>query len=228
MNNPPQIYIIVPCFNEKAVLRQTLLPLIEQKYNVVVVDDCSSDASQEALKNLPIYYLQHSINLGQGAALQTGMNFAQQQGADIVVHFDADGQHPANEIPDLIQPILDEVADVVLGSRFLDKTKIENVPFKKRILLQAACWVNGWITGLWLTDAHNGFRALNRKALQNIYLTENRMAHATEILSLIKKANLRVKEIPVTISYTEYSMQKGQSIWNAVNILFDLFKKRWL
>lgn len=210
------------------MLRQTLLPLIKQSYQVIVVDDCSSDASKEILGNLPIHYLRHSINLGQGAALQTGMDFALQKGADIVIHFDADGQHPANEIPELIQPILDGKCDVVLGSRFLDKTKIENIPFKKRILLKMACWVNGWITGLWLTDAHNGFRALNRKALQNIYLTENRMAHATEILSLIKKNNLRVKEIPVTISYTEYSMQKGQSMWNAVNILFDLFKKRWL
>ena len=91
-----------------------------------------------------------------------------------------------------------------------------------------ARWVNGMITGLWLTDAHNGFRALNRTALEKIQLTENRMAHATEILSLIKNANLSVKEIPVTITYTEYSMQKGQSMWNAVNILFDLFKKRWL
>lgn len=228
MTNPPQIYIIVPCFNEKAVLRKTLLPLIKQKYNVVVVDDCSSDTSQETLEGLSIHYLRHCINLGQGAALQTGMDFVLQKEADIVVHFDADGQHPANEIPDLIQPLLDGKCDVVLGSRFLDKTKIENIPFKKRMLLQAACWVNGWITGLWLTDAHNGFRALNKEALQKIQLTENRMAHATEILTLIKKANLRVTEIPVTISYTEYSMQKGQSMWNAVNILFDLLKKRWL
>ena len=115
MINSPQIYVIVPCFNEKAVLRQTLLPLTKQKYNVIVVDDCSSDASQEDLKDLPIHYLRHSINLGQGAALQTGMEFALQKDAEIVVHFDADGQHPANEISNLIQPILDGKYDIVLG-----------------------------------------------------------------------------------------------------------------
>lgn len=228
MSIPSQIYVIVPCFNEKAVLRQTILPLIDLQLKVIVVDDCSTDLPKETIEDLPIFYLRHAINLGQGAALQTGMDFAKQQDADIVIHFDSDGQHPAHQISELIQPILDGKCDVVLGSRFLQKESIQNIPFKKQILLKLARWVNGIITGLWLSDAHNGFRALNKEALGKIRLTENRMAHATEILSLIKKANLRVKEIPVTISYTEYSMQKGQSIWNAVNILFDLFKKRWL
>ena len=228
MKNPPQIYVIVPCFNEKVVLRQTIIPLIELQLNVIVVDDCSTDLPKDAIDDLPVYYLRHAINLGQGAALQTGMDFAIQKDADIIIHFDADGQHPSHQISELIQPILDGNYDVVLGSRFLKNKSTQDIPFKKQILLRMARWVNGIITGLWLSDAHNGFRALNKEALNKIRLTENRMAHATEILTLIKKANLRVTEIPVTIKYTEYSIQKGQSMWNAVNILFDLFKKRWL
>lgn len=223
-----KVFIVVPCYNEKTVIRQTLLPLIHQPYQVIVVDDGSSQDIWSAIKDLPIFYIKHPLNLGQGAALQTGMDFALLQDADIVIHFDADGQHDYRQIPNLLQPILEKNVDVVLGSRFLKKESIEAIPKNKRLVLKLASWFNGIMTGLWLTDAHNGFRALNKNALENIRLTESRMAHATEILSLIKKANLKVQEVPVTITYSEYSLQKGQSIWNSINIILDLIKKRLL
>lgn len=226
--NNQQIYVIVPCYNEAEVLRQSILPLVEQQYKVVVVDDGSMDNSWETIRDLPVFYLKHLTNLGQGAALQTGMDFVIKEGGQIVVHFDADGQHPVEEIPNLIQPLLNGEYDVVLGSRFLNIENAKEIPKKKRVLLKLAIIFNGLVTRVWLTDAHNGFRALNYRALERIRLTENKMAHATEILSIIKKQNLRVKEIPIKIIYSNYSIKKGQSSWNSLNIIFDILKNRWL
>jgi polyprenyl-phospho-N-acetylgalactosaminyl synthase len=216
------IFIVIPSYNEGKVLRHTILGLLGKKYTIVVIDDCSSDETFSFIKDLPIHYIKHPVNLGQGAALQTGMTYAIQQGADFVVHFDADGQHDFQEIPKLLQPLIDNECDIVLGSRFLKKEDRESIPSSRRRLLRVATLVNAAFSGLLLTDAHNGFRALSKKAFHNIVFTENRMAHATEILMLIKKHKLRYKEVPVHIVYTDYSKQKGQSSWNSIKIVVDL------
>lgn len=204
------------------------MPLIEAGYKVVVVDDCSTDDTRQAIAGLPIYYLRHEINLGQGAAIQTGLEFALEQGAMYAVTFDADGQHNYLEIPDLLAPIAAGLADITMGTRFMRKEDVALVPAGRKLILRGAIWVNGLFTGLWLTDAHNGFRAMNNKALSSIKLRENRMAHATEILGQIKAAGLRYMEVPVKIIYTDYSKMKGQSSMNSVNILIDLILKKIL
>lgn len=215
------VYIVIPCYNEGEILRKTVEALLPLGYEVVVVDDGSYEDPHETLADLTIHYLRHPINLGQGAALQTGMDYARSQGADAVIHFDADGQHDKDDIPRFLAA-LEAGADVVVGSRFLRESDLAHVPKGKRLLLRCARIVNGLFTGMWLTDAHNGFRALGRKALETIDLTENRMAHATEIMSQIRIAKLKVAEIPVTIHYTEYSQAKGQKWTNSLNILIDL------
>jgi len=222
----PSIYVIIPSFNEGPVLRRGLEPLLASDYEIVVVDDGSSDNTLEILRHLEVHAIRHPVNLGQGAALQTGMDYAIACGADIVVHFDADGQHQASEIDSLIVPVLSGETDVVLGSRFIRSTDAREVPARRRFVLRIARVVNGLLTGAWLTDAHNGFRVLNRKAAQSIRLTENRMAHASEILFQIRRAGLRYVERPTTIVYTEYSQEKGQSAWNGIRIVIDLFLRR--
>jgi polyprenyl-phospho-N-acetylgalactosaminyl synthase len=216
------IFIIIPSYNEGAVIRHTISNLLGKNYKVVVIDDCSSDDTLSYINDLPIHYIKHPVNLGQGAALQTGMDYALQRGADYVIHFDADGQHNFEEIPKLLQPLINNECDIVLGSRFLKKEDIESIPASRRRLLRVATFINAAFSGLLLTDAHNGFRALSKKALKSINFTENRMAHATEILMLIKKHNLRYKEVPVHVVYTDYSKQKGQSSWAAFKIFIDL------
>jgi glycosyltransferase involved in cell wall biosynthesis len=173
------------------------------------------------LHDLPVVLLEHKVNLGQGAALQTGLTYARKLNTDIVITFDADGQHNEEDIKSLIAPIITNVADVVLGSRFLPDN-VSRVPLTKRFILQFARIINFLFSGVLLTDAHNGLRALNRTALAKINLTENRMAHASEFLFEIKKHKLRWKEIPVHIRYTEYSIQKGQKTWDSIKVLFDL------
>lgn len=223
--NKSGIYIIIPVYNEAAVIAQTLHQLVQTEYNIVVVDDGSVDASGNVIKKFPVYYICHPVNLGQGAALQTGMDLARMKGAETVVHFDADGQHRVSDIEQLLSPITNNNCDVVFGSRFLNKTDV-SIPFSKKIFLQLARYVNWIFSGIMLTDAHNGLRALNSHALNKIYFSENRMAHASEILLLVKEHKLTYTEVPVTIEYTEYSKRKGQSLWNSVNIIFDLLFKK--
>jgi glycosyltransferase involved in cell wall biosynthesis len=220
------VFVVVPAYNEGRVIRSTVLPLVEAHYAVVVVDDGSTDHTASVLNGLGVYVLRHPINLGQGAALQTGMTFALQQGAEFVVHFDADGQHRAEDIATLVEPLRRGEADVVLGSRFLRQADRQAVPLLRRMLLRGAVIVDGLLTGVWLSDAHNGFRALTRAAAAQIHLRENRFAHASEILSQMRRLGLRYVERPTTILYTDYAKAKGQSMWNALNIVADLLLRR--
>jgi polyprenyl-phospho-N-acetylgalactosaminyl synthase len=221
----PSVFIIVPAFNEREVILSTLQELIRAHYSVVVVDDGSTDGTAARIADLPIYLLRHAINLGQGAALQTGMTFALREGAEIIVHFDADGQHQIEDIETLIEPLRKGEADIVLGSRFLRAADTLAVPRRRRLMLRCAVLVNRLATGVWLTDAHNGLRALTADAAQKIHLRENGFAHATEILNEMCRAQLRYVERPTSITYTDYSKAKGQPIWNAVNIVVDLILK---
>jgi len=217
------VYVVVPAFNEGKALSRTVAELEPYGFTVVVVDDGSTIPALEYLRNSGVTYLRHACNLGQGAALQTGTDYALLKGAECIVHFDADGQHS----PALIRSLIDQIAkgecDVVFGSRFLNEHDRTQVPAAKRLVLKVGVLVSWLFSGVWLTDAHNGFRALSRAAAQQIRLREDRFAHATEILKLVRQAGLRYREVPVTIRYTAYSKGKGQSAFNGINILIDLF-----
>lgn len=223
-----QIFIVVPTYNEATVIEETLRPLIENGYSVVVVDDGSCDGTREKVENLPVFFLRHIVNLGQGAALQTGMDFAASMGAEVIVHFDADGQHDFRDIGAFVRPITENQTDVVLGSRFLRDDDMRAIPPLRRILLRAATRLTMLLSGIRLTDTHNGFRAFSKNAAARIRIRENNMAHASEILHQISRAKLRYTEVPVHVRYTEYSKQKGQSMFNSVNILFDFLLGRFL
>lgn len=214
----PGIIIIIPAYNETAeVLNSVINGLKSYSVSIVVVDDGSQPQVQQIDS---VHLITHPVNLGQGAAIQTGLEYAKLRDAEIAISFDADGQHNPADIQSLIDELNTGETDVALGSRFLYDNS--TIPFRKIILLKFARWLNYLFTGLLLSDAHNGLRAFNKKALQHISITENRMAHASEILFEIKKHKLKFKEIPVTINYTSYSKAKGQSGWDSIRILFDL------
>ncbi len=222
------IFIVMPAHNEGRVIRKTLRPLVGAGFSVVVVDDGSKDNTWRQLAGLGVHRLRHPFNLGQGAALQTGVTYALQQGAKYIVHFDADGQHSPEDIRGLLEPVMLGKADVALGSRFLRREDWQAVPPARRVLLKGAIVVNWLLAGVWLSDAHNGARAFSRRAAQKIVLRENGFAHATEILQQIKAQHLRYVERPTRIRYTDYSQMKGQRAWHALDIVVDVVIHRIL
>ena len=216
----PRLWIVIAAFNEAGSIGPVVAQLRAGQPHVVVVDDGSRDRTGDEALAAGAVVVRHPMNLGQGAALQTGIDFALAQGADWIVTFDADGQHAAADIPVLQGVQRATGAEVVLGSRFLGRTI--GMPAGKRALLKAAVVFTRWTTGLRLTDAHNGLRLLGRDAAARIRLRQNRMAHASEILSQVARLGLRHAEAPVTVAYTAYSMRKGQRLSNSVNILTEL------
>jgi glycosyltransferase involved in cell wall biosynthesis len=151
------IWIVVAAFNEAAVLSPIVSDLVRRNYRVIVVDDGSHDGTGQIAFSAGATLVTHLVNLGQGAALQTGINFALQKDADYVVTFDADGQHRPSDIARLIDALVDHDAAYALGSRFLGSSR--GMPLGRRLLLQAAVWLTRGMTGLRLTDTHNGLRA---------------------------------------------------------------------
>lgn len=223
-----RVFVIVRAYNEAAVLGSTLHLLMPFGYSIVVVDDGSQDGTKSIAKQFSVHYVQHAVNLGPGAALQTGITYAVQNGADVIITFDADGQHPASQIPTLIAPILADECDVVIGSRFLNPDDLALVPRAKRFVLRVGRIVSGVLAGVWLTDTHNGFRAFSRKAAEKIRVQETGFAYATELLDQIRRNRLRLEELPATIRYSEYSRQKGQKLSNSMNIVLDLLLRKVL
>ncbi|MBI3139942.1 MAG: glycosyltransferase family 2 protein [Sphingobacteriales bacterium] len=224
MLNPTDdnIFVILPVFNEEpGLIGQIVSGLLQQGYRVVLVDDASAKKVMLPPAN-HLFQLRHAVNLGQGAALQTGIALALKKNADYLVTFDADGQHSIADIPALLLPLREKKADITLGSRFLLPGH-HNASWFRQLLLEAGRWVNYFFTGFYLSDAHNGLRAMNRYAAEKINLKENRMAHATEFLLQIKQHKLRMLEVPATVTYTDYSKGKGQSAFNSLRIFFDLF-----
>lgn len=215
------VWIVIPVFNEHAVIGAVVEEVLRTFPNVVCVDDGSTDGSASAIRATGAHLVQHPINLGQGAALQTGLDYARRRpGAQLFVTFDADGQHRVEDAERMIGVARAGDADVVLGSRFLDD--VAEVPLLKRVVLKVAAATSRSARQLNLTDAHNGLRVFTRPVADSLHITMNGMAHASEIVNRLAASQWRVREVPVSILYTDYSKSKGQSLVNGVNILFDL------
>ena len=218
------VWVVVAAYNEARVIGGVIAELRRDSHRIVVVDDGSSDMTARVAAECGAIVLQHPINLGQGAALQTGIEFALLRSAEVIVTFDADGQHRVGDIGKLVEALQKHRADFALGSRFLGAAV--NIPPLRRMLLRAATLFTRVTTGLRLTDAHNGLRAMTRRGAQRIRLRQNRMAHASEILGQIAASRLKFVEVPVTTEYSGYSLAKGQRSGDLIIILLDLFARR--
>jgi glycosyltransferase involved in cell wall biosynthesis len=218
------VWIVIPAYNEARRLPEILKELCLQYSNVVVVDDGSTDDTEARAVAQGAWVLRHLLNRGQGAALQTGIEFALARGAATLVTFDADGQHSVSDIPSLIEPIGQDQADVVLGSRFLGQTV--GMPWSRWLILKLGILFTRVFSRIRVTDTHNGLRALSRSAAQRLRITQDRMAHASEILDEIRVQGLRYCEVPVTVRYSADSLAKGQSSRNALAILGELLLSR--
>jgi polyprenyl-phospho-N-acetylgalactosaminyl synthase len=218
------VWVVIAAFREAKVIGDVVADVKATGHRVVVVDDGSPDQTAERAADAGATVIRHPINLGQGAALQTGLDHALAQGANVVVTFDADGQHRAADIAGLIDALVRHEADFALGSRFLGSAV--NLPATRRVLLKGAVAFTRATTGLSITDSHNGLRAMTRHGASRIHLRQNRMAHASEILHQIATSGLKYVETPVTIHYSAYSLAKGQTLFDALLIILDLFARR--
>ena len=216
-------HVVIPVFNEAPVLGGVLDELLDivAGDQVVVVDDCSTDESYEVAVARPVHLLRHAVNLGQGAALRTGIRYALDLPGRALVTFDADGQMSPDDVAHVVGPVLSGQYDAVLGTRF-GGVRPEGMRLSRRMVLRAGIHFTRATARLPLSDAHNGFRALSVEAARSIRITQNRMAHASEILSEIARLGLTWTEVPVRIRYTDHSRAKGQSSLAALDILFDL------
>lgn len=216
--------VIIPAYNPPGDLVSLCGTLLQKGVSLVIVNDGSDDTAVfEAMAGWPVAIVHHSANLGQGAALETGIRKALQTDKRFFVTFDADGQHLPSSVDDLLGVLQEQQADIVFGTRFYNKLSGGPIPPFKRMTLKLATVFDGLLTGIRLTDSHNGLRAFTRGVAENIHFTENRMAHATEILWLTKKYKWRYRECAVHIDYNRKSQHPSRSIEIAIDLLLRKF-----
>lgn len=224
-----KIFIVIAAHNEEKTIGNVIRELKKQNYkNIVVVNDASTDNTEKIALNSGATVLTHTINRGQGASLATGNEYSLRKGAEIIVHFDGDGQMMVEDISEMISPIIKKEADITMGSRFLKKTS--DIPFSKRITLSLGRLFLRLFYGVKLTDAQCGFRAMSRKATETIEMRQDKMEHASEILIEVFKKKIKYKEVPVTIKYTEYSKKHTHHgkfhLWSGIKIALNVMLKR--
>ncbi len=221
-----KVFIVIPAYNEAKKIGKVIDNVKKQYNNVIVIDDGSTDNTFEISKSKKIYVIKHITNRGQGAALKTGIDYALEKGADIVVTFDADGQFLVKDIKKVIEPVLNKKVDVVLGSRFLGKAI--NIKPSKKLVLKLGILVVYVLYGIKVTDSQSGFRALSRRAAKKINITCDRMDHAGEFFWEIMKQKLKYKEVPITVVYDEYALRKGQSWIKSIELGVKMLLKRFM
>jgi glycosyltransferase involved in cell wall biosynthesis len=221
------VWIVIPAFNEATVISDVVGDVRSTFDNVVCVDDGSRDDTAEQAWRAGAHVVRHPVNLGQGAAIQTGVEYARSRpGAAVFATFDADGQHRIADVIRMVDRLRTEELDIVVGTRFADGTP-NNMPTLRRLVFPLIAKLSPASRKLGLTDAHNGLRVFDKAVADGLNLTMSGMAHASEIVALIVENGWRVAEEPVEILYTDYSMSKGQPLVNGVNIVFDgLLRKR--
>lgn len=220
----PDAVLVIPLFNEGTVIAEVLAEAMQTFPHVVCVDDASTDDSARAARGAGAIVVQHPFNLGQGASLQTGIDYVlRASDAAYIVTFDADGQHRVVDALAMVERARERDLAIVFGSRFLDKRTKPGL--LKKIVLKTAVWITNQQTGMRLSDAHNGLRVIRRDAAAGVHLSQNRMAHATEIVLQLGRTKLPWGEYPVHVLYTDYSRAKGQSLINSVNVLIDSILK---
>ena len=225
-----KISIIVPAYNESKrigtvlqKLKETTAKIKNLNFEIIVVDDGSSDNTCELAKNTNVTIIRHPINRGAGAALVTGFERAIQNKSDFVITIDADEQHDPNEIEQILKPVLKGDADISIGSRFAKDN--HEMPLFKKMGNGILNIITQTIYGYSCTDTQCGYRAFNRKAIEKMHLTIDRYGIMSEMLGEIKRNNLKLEEIPISTLYFDKS--KGTTFFDGIKIAFDLILRRF-
>jgi glycosyltransferase involved in cell wall biosynthesis len=216
-----KVIAIIPCLNEERFISEVVTKAIKFVDKVIVVDDGSDDNTSSAAKAAGAEVIKHKKRSGAGAATRTGFIEALQAGADIIVTLDGDGQHDANEIPLLIQPIQDGKADLVIGSRFLCSA---DVPQYRKFGIDVITGLYNFLRKEKITDGQSGFRAFNRRALQVIDITYPGFEFSIQTLVQARKHHMKIMEVPISCIYhdagsTQDPITHGLSVaWSVIKI----------
>lgn len=227
-----RIVVIIPAYNEQSVVGMVVKNVIARlkeleiqglQSEVIVIDDGSTDLTSMEAQQAGALVVRHAINCGVGAATGTGLKAALIRNADLAITLDADGQHNPNNIDQLMTPILEDTADIVIGSRLINPT---GMPLDRRIINWGANLITRLLFGVWTSDSQSGFRAFNRKSLELIKIRTNRWESSSEILGEAARLKLRLAEAPIEAIYTDYSRRKGQKNSNGFAVLFKLIIRK--
>ncbi|MFH1403785.1 MAG: glycosyltransferase family 2 protein [Candidatus Altiarchaeota archaeon] len=216
-----RVLLVVPAFNEASSIAGVLDSLSMLPYDVLIVDDGSLDDTVRLARDAGFRLVRHSLNMGYGAAVSTGFEVARREGYDVVVTFDADGQHNPGEVVKLVDALSD--ADVVIGVR---KINLARMPLVKRVgngLLNVLTFL---LFGVWSSDSQSGLRAFNRRAVDSIRVKSNRYEVSSEILLEVRRKGLVMREVPVEVIYTSHSISKGTNVYDGFRILWRMLLHR--
>ena len=216
-----KVIIGIPAFNEEKNIGPIVAKLKEKYDHVLVCDDGSSDMTSMIASSMGAHVVKHEKNQGYGSAIKTIFNESKKIGSDVLVTFDADGQHQISEIDSMLEPISGNEADIVIGSRFLGQTK--HLPRYRKIGIKTITGLANVTTGSKITDSQSGFRAYAKKALNEITPTESGMGISTEILIKASKMKLRVTEIPITITY-ENNVHSKEPLSHGTSVIMSTLK----
>ena len=221
----PYVIACIPAYNEERSIAAVILEAEKHVDKIIVCDDGSTDHTAQIAERMGATVIKHEKNMGYGAAITTLLRKALELGADIAITLDADGQHNPNQIPQLVKPIIEGKADIVIGSRFLQTLK-EKIPTYRKLGIKTITRLANITTKLGITDAQSGYRAYSQKALQNIApkLTETGMGVSLQILEIASQANLKITETPITIRYDVEKPSKKNPLAHGAELLMTLIK----
>jgi len=221
--NKKRVVACIPAYNEEKSIAKIVL--LAQKFvdKVIVVDDGSEDLTGEIARRLGAVVVRHDARKGYGAAIQTCFKITKELDTDIMVTLDADGQHDPEEIPKLIKPILNNEADIVIGSRFLNQKSINEIPFYRRLGIKTITFLTRKATGNQkISDAQSGFRAYSRKALEELEIEETGMSVTTEILIKAAEKKLNIVEVPIFCKYKGIKSSTHHPIRHGFNVVTSI------
>ena len=215
-----KILIIIPAYNEELTIG-SVVALAKKYGEVLVVDDGSGDRTHEIAKKAGATVLRHEANRGKGNAIKTGFEYALAKGYDVIVCIDADGQHDPDEIPLVLEPIIKDEADLVIGSRYLNGAH-KNIPFYRRIGLGILNLTMNMASKVRVTDSQSGFRALNRKALESLSLNFSGYNVESEMIAELSEKGLRIKEVPINVRYDVPNRHKKHPVAHGFGVLMGV------
>jgi glycosyltransferase involved in cell wall biosynthesis len=222
----PLVVVGIPAFNEEATIAKVITSAQKHADVVVVCDDGSSDMTREIAEKLGAVVVCHEHNLGYGAALQSLFEKARELNADVLVTLDSDGQHDASEIPLFVKPIEDGIAEVVYGSRFLDKNGPSDMPLYRKMGIKVITKLANGSGKQNVSDAQSGFRAYSREALERLTFKENGMSASLELLRAVEKNKLKVCEVPISCKYNMHGIETSTEnpLAHGIGLLMSIVK----